>query len=80
MNLALHNSISTVSRMLEEATASRDRWGSYRSAHEAYGVLAEEMSELLDAIHRNDETQAREEALQVAAVAFRYALEGWTRD
>ncbi len=62
-----------------EAEASRARWGAYRSQHEAYGVLAEEVHELLCAIQANDEASIRHEAMQVAAVAFRLARDGWDR-
>ena len=65
--------------MLAEARGAYQKWGAYRSEHEAYGVLAEEMKELLDAIHANDHAAGRREALQIAAVAFRYALEGFER-
>ncbi len=66
--------------IVAEAKASRDKWGAYRSPHEAYGVLSEEMAELLEAMHQNDEARVRHEAMQVAAVAYRLAAEGWSRD
>ena len=47
----------------------------YHSTHEGYGVLVEEMAELLDAIRANDITQCRDEAMQVAAVALRFVVE-----
>lgn len=53
--------------------------GAFRSPHEAYGVLAEEMMEFLDAIHANNTDAARREALQIAAVAYRFARDGWER-
>lgn len=51
------------------------RWGRLASSHEGYGVLAEEMSELLDAIRANNLPQITKEAVQVAAVALRLARE-----
>lgn len=72
---------TTLSQALrKEADDARDLWGPFRSAHEAYGVLAEEVMELLQAIHHNDIDHARREALQVAAVAFRFARDGICRD
>lgn len=68
------------SRLADEMNRSRAKWGPYRSTHEAYGVLCEEMKELLDAIHADDNRAARAEALQIAAVALRFAIEGWKRD
>ena len=64
----------------QEATSSFRKWGHYRSEHEAYGVLCEEMHELLEAIHKNDADAVRAEAMQVSAVAYRLASEGWRRD
>jgi hypothetical protein len=42
-------------------------------------VLCEEMKEMLDAIHANDDLGARREAMQIAAVAYRFARDGWSR-
>ena len=49
------------------------RYDIFKSTHEGYGVLSEEVSELLEAIHSNDAVAIREEAIQVAAVAMRIA-------
>lgn len=57
----------------EEVRAAEDRYGPFTSAHEGYGVLAEEVAELLAAIHANDGIGVRKEAIQVAAVAWRIA-------
>lgn len=57
-----------------EATVADEKYGPYTSTHEAYGVLAEEMAELLDAIRANDLREVRTEARQVAAVAYRLAV------
>ena len=79
LEFEMEETAQDVLRMMTEASSSLEKYGSYRSPHEAYGVLAEEMSEMLDAIHKNDDESARHEALQIAAVAFRFATEGWTR-
>lgn len=52
-----------------------DRYGKFASTHEAYGVLAEEMAELLDSIRENQLDSVKDEAIQVAAVAARLAKE-----
>ena len=44
--------------------------------HEGYAVLLEEVDELWDAIKANDIAHSRVEAVQVAAMAIRYLLEG----
>lgn len=56
-----------------EAGQANDRFGPLHSTHEGYGVLAEEVAELLDAIRDNDRDQIVREAIQVAAVALRLA-------
>lgn len=60
-----------VQEALASAKVSATHYGEYASAHEAYGVLAEEMHELLDAIQAHARESVRDEAIQVAAVALR---------
>lgn len=61
---------------LVEATA---KWPAFNSAHEAFSVLAEEVDELWDHVKinqkRRDLAAMRKEALQVAAMALRFALD-----
>jgi len=49
------------------------KYGDFQSTHEGLGVLTEEYTELIEAIHRNDMDGIVKEALQVAAVAIRLA-------
>jgi NTP pyrophosphatase (non-canonical NTP hydrolase) len=62
----------------DEAELAQEKYGDFASMHEAYGVLAEEVAELFDAI-RIKQLQPtrprliRAEAIQVAAVALRIA-------
>ena len=56
-----------------EMEGAEDRFGPFTSSHEGFGVLAEEMSELLEAIHANDGDRITAEAVQVSAVAARIA-------
>lgn len=56
-----------------EATGAEKRYGPFHSSHEGFGVLAEEVAELLDAIRANDREAVEREAVQVAAVAYRIA-------
>lgn len=57
----------------QEIELAERRYGDFSSTHEAYGVLAEEMAELLEAIRSNKSESIREECVQVAAVATRFA-------
>lgn len=63
-----------------EAVRAERKYGSPRSAHESYGVLAEEMAELLEAIKANNAKRVRDEAVQVSAVAARLADACYRRD
>lgn len=59
--------------------ADRD-FGDFTSMHEAYGVLAEEVAELFDAIRLRQNDPRRpalcmKEALDIAAVALRIAAQ-----
>ena len=63
----------SLGRVEEEAESAQAKYGPFTSTHEAYGVLAEELKELLDAIHLNDIEAIKGEAIQVAAVATRLA-------
>lgn len=44
--------------------------GAFSGPHEIYGVLAEEVNELLDAIHENDKEQVVNELYDVAVTAL----------
>ena len=63
----------TVAQVQIEARNAEDKYGDFSSTHEAFGVLAEEVSELLDAIRRNDLANVAKESAQVSAVAMRLA-------
>jgi NTP pyrophosphatase (non-canonical NTP hydrolase) len=67
MNAA--NCIRSVARNADEL------YGGFSSTHEAYGVIAEELFELLDAIQSNNLDRVRCEAIDVAAAATRLALQ-----
>lgn len=59
------------------AATAQGKYGDFASMHEGYGVLAEEVAELFDAVRmRQSDKRAkciRDEALDVAAVALRIA-------
>jgi len=67
-----------------EADVAQGRFGDFASMHEAYGVLAEEVDELFDAVKlpqplgsdvglTTRASMIEREAIQVAAVAMRIA-------
>ena len=57
----------------EQIAGADRRYGPFASTHEAYGVLAEEVAELLAVIGATKLESIRLEAIQVAAVALRLA-------
>lgn len=65
--------------MRAELTDASAKWPPFNSAHEAFAVLAEEVDELWDHVKVNqkhrDLPAMRKEALQVAAMALRFALD-----
>lgn len=63
----------------EEAYEALHNWPSMRSAHEGYAILLEEVDELWDHVKQNQKKrnldEMRKEAIQVAAMAIRFAAE-----
>lgn len=65
---------SSLLALAHEAALAHKKYGFFHSSHEGFGVLAEEVAELLDAIRANDLEAIRKEACQVSAVAYRIVL------
>lgn len=68
--------VGAVTDELNNAIAA---WPAFNSAHEGFAVLAEEVDELWEHVKTNqrkrDLKAMRKEAIQVAAMAMRFALE-----
>lgn len=58
-----------------ELWMARHTYGPMRSAHEGFAILLEEVDELWDEVKKkeSDRAKMRAEALQVAAMAIRFA-------
>lgn len=69
--------MACVRRELIRAT---EKHGPMRSGHEGYGIMAEEFAELLDELRANNRDNAVLEAIQIAAMGARFALDlsPWT--
>lgn len=73
----------TIRTLAFECTAelmiSMEAYPKFNSAHEGFSVLAEEVDELWDHVKTNQKRRdieaMRKEAIQVAAMAMRFALE-----
>lgn len=61
--------------LMEELDRATQKFGPLRGAHEGYAVILEEVDEMWDEIKKNDIEKAREEALQVAAMAVRFLMD-----
>ena len=64
----------TLQAIQAEAEHAHGKYGPPTSTHESLGVLMEEFDELRAAIHQNKAESIAEEAIQLAAVAYRLAL------
>lgn len=65
--------------VLGEALSAAAMWPPFNSAHEGYAVLLEEVDELWDHVKTNQKRRdlqaMRKEAIQVAAMALRFAAD-----
>ena len=71
--------VEALNLILKEYTQARANWPQFNSAHEGFAVLLEEVDELkahVWAKQKNRDLAAmRKEAIQVAAMAMRFAVE-----
>lgn len=76
----MKHSISDILQAVDdEVIQAMDSYPAFHSAHEGYSVLAEEVDELWDLVKlkqsKRDAETMQKEAIQVAAMAVRFALE-----
>lgn len=68
-----------IHEVLHETSRAQQKWPPYNSAHEGFGVLLEEVDELKEHVWKNqknrDLASMQKEAIQVAAVAIRFAVD-----
>ena len=62
-----------------EVKEAKEKYPTYNSAHEGYGLLLEEVDELKEEVFLKQDQRSiarmKKEAIQIAAVALRIALE-----
>lgn len=61
-----------VSEVLTELRKAMNKFPKFNSAHEGYAVILEELDEAWAEIKKNNYKLAREEMIQVAAMAIRW--------
>jgi hypothetical protein len=66
-----------LSFLTAEVERARSKFSDFNSPHEGWAVIREELDELWDHVKANTggTVEAREEAIQIAAMALRYALD-----
>lgn len=68
-----------LAQIYDEVTRAMTNWPAFNSAHEGFAVLNEEIDELWDHVKLNQKKRdidaMRKEAIQVAAMALRFAVE-----
>lgn len=64
--------VSSFKAVIDELHRASKKNLPFNSAHEGYAVLKEEVDEMWDEIKTNNIVKAREEAIQVAAMAIRF--------
>lgn len=66
-----------LSDVREEVLRATSKFGPFRSAHEGWAVLREEVDELWEEVKHNDGygPAAKKEALQCAAMGIRYVID-----
>lgn len=69
----IQEQVKAVVRELDRAVTKHPQ--GMRSGHEGHSILREEMEEMWDAVKADDLAHAREEAVQVAAMALRFLLD-----
>lgn len=69
--------LRTIEDVRDEVVAAVTKWEPFNSAHEGYAVILEELDELWEHARANTgrSEAARREAIQIAAMAVRYAAE-----
>jgi hypothetical protein len=73
-----------VEEVLCYVISDSEKYGTFNTTHEAYGILLEEVDELWDEIkkkrRKRDMSKMREETIQVAGIAIRFALDMKKKD
>ena len=78
MNQADIDLEDAVTEIVEEYITSTKNFGMFRSAHEGLAIIQEEFEEFKEAVfwpHKEHTGDARQEAIQLAAMALRFLVD-----
>jgi len=65
-----------IKEIIQEYKRATEKFGSFASTHEGYAIILEELDELWDEIKKNSDRETmRKEAVQVAAMGFRFIVD-----
>lgn len=64
-----------VNQVFEEYKRATQKFGPFKSTHEGYAVILEELDEAWDEIKTNNRERATEEMIQVAAMVLRWIVD-----
>lgn len=71
--------VRAINEVCEELTKAMERYPSFKSFHEGYAIILEELDELWDEVKPKpslrDKEKLRAEAKQVAAMAIRFMID-----
>lgn len=59
----------------DECRRAQDKFAPFKNAHEGHSVIREEFDEFWEAVKANDLAHAKEEAIQLGAMALRFLVE-----
>lgn len=75
----IHTEDALINAIEKELEFARSNYPSFSSAHEGYSILAEEVDELWTHVKvkqkNRDPEEMQKEAIQIAAMAIRFALD-----
>lgn len=67
--------VVAINQAADELRSAMDRFPPMASAHEGYAVILEELDEMWQEVKHGTPDRAREEAVQVAAMALRFLVD-----
>ncbi len=66
---------TVIAEVRDEYNRATAKFGPFKSGHEGYAVILEEMDELWEGVKNNDSRNMKEEVVQIAAMAIRFYVD-----